>query len=417
MNVPYELSLVEVLQKSLSYDRKDVEPLLRYLGFDESNLDFKKESTRADADKIAAYFRKMGSNDFATLFRGGDGVSYGEIVYDVGKKLKVKGVLEDAKVSENEELIIQKLFSDALDKMTEDERFQLMGSLGISSKSIPYAAAGAAITQVLLREFGGFAIYKGAVTVANLVAKSILGAGLSFATNAAITRVVAAAIGPIGWIASGAWLAVDLAGPAFRKTVPAVVHIAMLRQIVMKRVVVGVVGEGSVGKDSLLKATFGIDTNNINPVAGSTSTVEIFNWAPKDGDEPNDITRVINFPGFNDLNEKINELTEDHLNHSDLFIMVVDVNRGSNGTDVSQLKKLKERGRPILVCLNKVDLPRPEDKEKLIHAAEDRLSGDNVYFVEAAFDPDPRLTDSGPIGSEETKNWVISQLRKAGKDI
>lgn len=417
MNVPSELSLVEVLQKSLSYDRKDVEPLLKYLGFDESNLDFKKDSNRADAGKIAAYFRKMGSNDIATLFRDGAGVSYDEIVYDVGRKLKVKGILEDAKTSENEELIIQKLFSDALDKMTEEERFQLMGSLGISSKSIPYAAAGAAITQVLLRELGGFAIYKGAVTVANLVAKSLLGTGLSFATNAAITRVVAAAVGPIGWIVSGAWLAVDLAGPAFRKTVPAVVHIAMLRQIVMKRVVVGVVGEGSVGKDSLLKATFGIDTNNINPVAGSTSTVEIFNWAPKDGDEPNDITRVINFPGFNDLDEKINELTEDHLNHSDLFIMVVDVNRGSNGTDVSQLKKLKERGRPILVCLNKVDLPRPGDKEKLINAAKDRLSGNNVYFVETAFDPDPRLIHSGPIGFEETKNWVISQLREAGKDI
>lgn len=279
MTTKQELTLETVIQKALGYDPKDIDPLLKYLGLDKSELRLSKTTTENDARIISRHLRKMGSNDIATLFRSGDGVPYSEVVYDVGRKLKVPGITEGP-ASFNEKKIIEKLFADALDKMTEEERRQLMASIGISSKDIPFGSSGVIITQFLLKEFGGFAVYKSTLIVANLISRALLGSGLSFATNAAITRTIGVALGPVGWIVSGAWLAVDLAGPAYRKTVPAVIHVAMLRQMLQSRVVVGVVGEGSVGKDALLKAVFSIDTNNVNPVAGSTSETEIYNWDP-----------------------------------------------------------------------------------------------------------------------------------------
>ncbi|MDB1113650.1 50S ribosome-binding GTPase [Pseudomonas sp. B21-028] len=403
------LDLSEVLQRSLAYDPNDVLPLLEYLGMPKDKLRLSKDSTQQDAMEISHYLRKMGSNDIATLFRGGDGVPYAEVLCDVGHKLSTPGIDKTNSVEENEAFIIKKLFADALDKMSEDEKRQLFSTLGVTGKDIPYTSAGVILTQVLLKEFGGFAIYKGSLVLANMISRALLGSGLRFATNAAITRSIGMALGPIGWIASGAWLAVEIAGPAFRKTVPAVIHVAMLRQIVLKRITVGVVGEGSVGKDALFKAVFGIDTDNIHPVAGSTQQTEVYNWGN------NDALRVVNFPGFNDTNMDVNSLTQDHLNHTDVFLMVVDLTRGISDVEVSRLRQLKTFGRPIAVCLNKVDLPRPADKPRLLEAARQRLEG--VKIFETAFDPDPRLYQDGPLGAGDVRHWVLDRLREADKDV
>lgn len=409
MNNRKNLDLSEVIQRSLAYDNKDVIPLIDYLGIPKEKLKLRKDTTLNDSIEISKYLRRMGSNDFATLFRSGEGVSYDEVVYDVACNLGVPGVSKESSAEKIEEKIIAKLFADALDKMTKVEKRNLFSSIGISGIDIPYSASGVLLTQIMLNKFGGFAIYKGSVILANIVSRALLGSGLQLATNAALTRSLGLIIGPIGWIASGAWLAVEIAGPAFRKTVPAVIHVAMLRQMVMKRVLVGVVGEGSVGKDALFKTVFGIDTNNIDPVAGSTTETEVYSWGFSDA------IKVANFPGFNDINETVNSLTKDNLNHTDVFLMVVDINRGVSDIEVSCLNEIKTYGRPIAVCLNKIDLPRPDDKHKLIAAAKKRL--EDVTIFETAFDPDPRLHQDGPIGAKEVKHWVLNCLRKADKDV
>ena len=409
MGINKSLKLSEVLQRSLAYGPDDVKPLLEYLGMPKDKLKLRKDSTQQDAIEISQYLRKMGSNDIATLFRGGEGVPYDEVVYDVASKLSAPGVDKANTVEENEACIIKKLFADALDKMSEDEKRQLFSSLGVTGKDIPYASAGVVLTQVLLKEFGGFAIYKGSLVLANMISRALLGSGLRFVTNAAITRTIGMALGPIGWVASGAWLAVEIAGPAFRKTVPAVVHVAMLRQMVLKRITVGVVGEGSVGKDALFKAVFEIDTDNIHAVAGSTTDTEVYLWGN------NDALRVVNFPGFNDTDMDVNSLTKDHLYHTDVFLMVVDLNRGISDVEVSRLLQLKAFGRPVAVCLNKVDLARPADKPKLLEAARRRLDG--VKIFETAFDPDPRLHQGGPMGANGVRHWVLDRLREADKDV
>ncbi|MHB1941836.1 MAG: DUF3944 domain-containing protein, partial [Acidiferrobacteraceae bacterium] len=86
----------------------------------------------------------------------------------------------------------------------------------------------AAILAALLAaaELGGFATYRLAAIVADAISRQIIGKGLTLGANAALTDVMGLVIGPVGWALAGLWLVADLAGPAYRVTVPCVLHIA-----------------------------------------------------------------------------------------------------------------------------------------------------------------------------------------------
>lgn len=75
----------------------------------------------------------------------------------------------------------------------------------------------------------GFSPYKISVIVANAVARTLLGRGICVAGNAALTRAIAVFAGPVGLALNALWLAIDIAGPAYRVTVPAVIQIAYIR--------------------------------------------------------------------------------------------------------------------------------------------------------------------------------------------
>ncbi|MFT4102807.1 MAG: 50S ribosome-binding GTPase [Burkholderiaceae bacterium] len=241
---------------------------------------------------------------------------------------------------------------------------------------------------------------------------------MSFAANAAITRGVGTLLGPIGWFATGAWLAIELAGPAFRKTVPAVLYTAMLRLALTNRLNIGVVGDGSTGKDALIERVFGIPTDT-DPVSGSTS--EVMRYALGGGGD----AFVTNFPGFSDYRERVNALTDDALHHTDAFLLVMDVGRGISGTDVALCEKVRKLRKPMLVCLNKWDTVRSEkDGQALIKAARERLNierirspdipAEEAELIRCAFDPLPGRHVASD-GINETREWVKAQLRIAGK--
>lgn len=179
-------------------------------------------------DDIAAEIQCFGANTFVTMLRGGQGVQYKEVLTDVCDKLKVN-YNKESSVEIIEKNLLMKILTDALEKMSAEELKELAKSVGIKNKSniTPQVLAG--IFQAMFRA-GGFKSYQLTVIIANAILKILLGRGLTLGGNILLTKTMAILTGPIGWVMNGIWTAIDIAGPAYRVTIPAVIQVAVLRQ-------------------------------------------------------------------------------------------------------------------------------------------------------------------------------------------
>ncbi|MCF0223387.1 MAG: DUF3944 domain-containing protein [Fibrobacter sp.] len=177
---------------------------------------------------IAAEIQCFGANSFVTMLRGGKGVCYKEVLTDVCDKLKAN-YNEKANVERIEDGLLMKICADAIDKMTPEQRKELAESIGLENTTNFGPEAFVGIFQAVFTA-GGFKSYQLTLIVVNAVVKAICGRGIALAGNAAITRVFSVLTGPIGWVISGLWTIIDIAGPAYRVTLPAVVYVALLRK-------------------------------------------------------------------------------------------------------------------------------------------------------------------------------------------
>lgn len=177
---------------------------------------------------IAAEVQCFGANSFATIFRGGKGVQYKEVLTDVCEKMKVN-FNKDSSVEVIEQNLLMKILKDSLEKMSTAEVRQLAESLGVKNFNVVTAETLVGGFQTIFK-MGGFKSYQLTVIVVNAVMKALIGRGLSFAATGTLMRAASVLTGPIGWVITGLWTAVDLAGAAYRVTIPAVIQIAFLRQ-------------------------------------------------------------------------------------------------------------------------------------------------------------------------------------------
>lgn len=177
---------------------------------------------------IAAEIQCFGANTFATMLRGGKGVVYKEILTDVCDKMKVN-YNKDSTTEKIENNLLMKILTDALDKMSPEELKELAESIGVSNINLMTSESLLGIFQAVFRA-GGFKSYQLTLIIVNAVLKAIIGRGLSLAGNATLMRTMSVLTGPIGWAITGAWTAIDIASPAYRVTIPAVIQVAALRQ-------------------------------------------------------------------------------------------------------------------------------------------------------------------------------------------
>ncbi|MDE0450453.1 MAG: hypothetical protein OXI90_01630 [Gammaproteobacteria bacterium] len=185
------------------------------------------------AKEILEEIKAFGANTIVNFFRGG-GPRYREVVADVADKIGVPDVGEAGhSVADLERRILEKILKDAMDSTEGKDRAEIEQALkdaGVGAKDLSVLLSGGSAASVIAARLSGFALYRVSLIVANAVAKHVLGRGLSLAANAALTRSIAVAVGPIGWVFTGLWTVLDLAGPAYRVTIPCVIHVAMLRQ-------------------------------------------------------------------------------------------------------------------------------------------------------------------------------------------
>ncbi|MBR5078017.1 MAG: hypothetical protein IKX30_04680, partial [Victivallales bacterium] len=132
-------------------------------------------------------------------------------------------------IPEIEDKICCVILQKAIDHMSEDERREIFKTLSIDS---PSSLKGEALIAALMAIFraGGFKSYQLTLIIVHAVWKYIFKQGLSFAGSAALTKTLSILTGPVGWAITAIWTAIDIAGPAYRVTIPSVLYIAMLRK-------------------------------------------------------------------------------------------------------------------------------------------------------------------------------------------
>ena len=233
-----DTDLVPLLRKCTN---EDLDPLVQYIlqkGWLSSGLELtevyknNQPNHTAYADEISSEIQRFGGHTFANWFRGGKGATYKSIVCAVAKRLKVN-YNENREIEVIEEQILLKILEKAWEKMTDEEKAELLKASGAKVKGVSGAFPAAVI--IALFRAGGFKSYVIMYSVASAVSRMIIGRGLLPLTNAALGRYAAILVGPIGWAITAIWAFFDLGSPAYRVTIPCVIHIAMLRQLVALR--------------------------------------------------------------------------------------------------------------------------------------------------------------------------------------
>lgn len=182
-------------------------------------------------EEVAGELQRYGSNTLVTLIRGGKGVEYKEILCDVCDKLKVN-YNKKSSVTIIEQNLVIKIIEDAFQKMTPEEVREIAEEIGFNNVSALTKDAALAAFIAAFRA-GGFKSYQIMFIVINTTLKALIGRGLPFAWAAVVAKTTKVLVGPIGWVITGVWTAFDIASPAYRVTIPAVMQIAALRQKAM----------------------------------------------------------------------------------------------------------------------------------------------------------------------------------------
>lgn len=172
-------------------------------------------------EAIMEELQKFGGNTIANKFRD-SGILYKEILQDVAEKLKINFNKDDT-ILEIEEKILKDTFKKSIEKLSPEELKELSQSLDlkdITNYSKDVILKYTEVNSSLVLMFG----------ISQMLIKAINQSILKFTASAVTQRAGASFLGPIGMTITGLWTLNDIAGTAFRVTIPAVFHIIHLRQ-------------------------------------------------------------------------------------------------------------------------------------------------------------------------------------------
>ncbi|MGN0257556.1 MAG: DUF3944 domain-containing protein [Bacteroides sp.] len=177
---------------------------------------------------IAYELQSFGGNTFMNVFsRHGRGPEYESIVNDVCRKVGVK-VPRHAECEQMESLLLEFFCKKALDRMSEEELRSLCEELGITAKNkVTRTAMIAAI--IATRKVSTRAYVFVLQTIMSFLERFILGRMTIVLTGGLLSRSLSILTGPVGMALLTGYTLWDLAGPAYRVTIPAVLQVAMMR--------------------------------------------------------------------------------------------------------------------------------------------------------------------------------------------
>lgn len=195
------------------------------------------EETRAALNQqVEREIRYLGSADFAYFFRSvtgrEPGVSFREILLDVAKALKVK-VTSVGTDREMLEVLVQEYATRQFAALSPEEQQKLLEQLGVErdrAASFLKKSAGVFALPALIQAFG-IIVVNGLIktvifgTIAKIIGKQLAMRLFNFLWGRLPWWVNW--IGPAAWTLSIGWAAIDIQGPAYRKTIPIVLYLGL----------------------------------------------------------------------------------------------------------------------------------------------------------------------------------------------
>ena len=175
--------------------------------------------------QISNELLKYGSNTLATFWHN-EPDSYETVLRRVCKQMDVRTMEQDS-VTKMERNLLTTLCQDTLNKMSERELRLLANENGIPDKTLTRQALTAALLMAIRTSRA--VLTRIAARIIQYIVEIITVRGVATAGIETATRAVGGALGPIGWIALGAWTVYDITSPAYRVCVPAVLQVAYMR--------------------------------------------------------------------------------------------------------------------------------------------------------------------------------------------
>ncbi len=346
---------------------------------------------------LAMQVRRVGSHGLGNIFlRKGEGLPYAEIV---AKAAKARGLpVED--LEQTELALAHAWFTDRWNAASADERAKVWGQLGLGDAPPAGAEEAVGLARKRLGRSFDYALTGVNHVLGNPVGLMAFGALMLHPVGCLVRPVLPILLPYLAW---------RNLRPAPEYVGAVMLEVARIRQRVLHRVTIGVVGSPSTGKDAAIKALFGIDTGNISPIAGSTREVAIQRLPGATA------LYVVNTPGLGDVMERVTEEARQVLDHIDLYLYIVNAEGGVQARELADYRRCTETGKPVLALVNKVDVLRPRDKDRYLADAREKLGAPAADFLPVAFDPLPKLAP-GPIGLETVYAWLVDRLTRLGKD-
>lgn len=175
----------------------------------QKDINFKKcypKQMRGLWMSIAEELQKFGGHSGVNwLFRLNKGILYREILTDVCKLQKVRNIdFKKDGIAKIENALLEKTVELIVEKMSESDRKELINGLKHVDdfKAILWDNPGILLADLIKLVFkqGGFKSYILTLQLVNGISKAVVGRGLSFGANAALTKYIGSFMsGPLGW--------------------------------------------------------------------------------------------------------------------------------------------------------------------------------------------------------------------------
>lgn len=198
------------------------------------------ESRAALVTLVDKQIRYYGSSDLAFLARsvfssGDGGISADELIKDVCEKMDVK-IKQGGSVEAKLERLVSSVVEKELFGKSPDELAKAFTDLGIGKQDVDLVlehlkrSGKVAVLPVLVEILGPKIALAVIETIIISIIAQIVGRE---AAKLLIKELVKRnpwinVLGPIIWTLSGIWVAIDLQGPAYRKTVPVCLYLGMV---------------------------------------------------------------------------------------------------------------------------------------------------------------------------------------------